>query len=178
MTTEEMLRLEGYLGEIRMFAGNFAPVGWQLCDGTLLPISQNDALFALIGTTYGGDGQTTFAVPDLRGRAPLGQGNSRTGTPYVLGQQAGTESVTLTINELPAHSHTPLASSSTTTNSPAGTVWGTGDTQEYVELSTSNTPMSAVSATAAGGSQPHNNMMPYLPIGFIIATAGIFPSQS
>lgn len=170
--------MEPYVGEIRMFAGNFAPVGWLLCNGSLQSISQNEALYTLLGTTYGGDGQTTFAVPDLRGRVPVGQGVSRTGTNYVMGMQAGSETVSLTINQMPSHSHTPLASSTATTTSPEGAVWGTGDTQEYVQLGTSNVAMNPGSVSGNGGSQPHNNMMPFLPIGFIIATEGIFPSQA
>lgn len=170
--------MEPYVGEIRMFAGNYAPRGWLLCDGSLLSISDNQVLYTLLGTTYGGDGQTSFALPDLRGRVPVGQGTSRLGTTYVMGQQAGSETVSLTINQLPSHSHTPLASSSATTTSPEGAVWGTGDTVEYVAMGTSNVSMNPGSVSGVGGGQPHNNMMPFLPIGFIIATEGIFPSQS
>ncbi|WP_317973011.1 tail fiber protein [Paenibacillus sp. CCS19] len=161
-----------------MFAGNYAPRGWLLCDGSILPISNNEVLFTLLGTTYGGDGQTTFALPDLRGRVPVGQGSSLSGTNYALGQQAGSETVSLTINQLPSHSHTPLASSSATTTNPEGAVWGTGDTVEYVAMGTGNVSMNPGSVSGKGGGQPHNNMMPFLPIGFIIATEGIFPSQS
>ncbi|GFN33781.1 phage tail protein [Paenibacillus xylaniclasticus] len=170
--------MEPYIGEIRMFAGNFAPSGWHICDGSILPISENEALFSLIGTTYGGDGQTTFALPDLRGRVPVGQGmNSATGTTYTLGQKAGTETVTLTSNELPAHIHGVVASSAVTTSHPQGAVWGTGDTVQYVAPSTSGAPMLASAVSVAGGGQPHDNMMPYLPIGYIIALEGIYPTQ-
>jgi len=162
-----------------MFAGNFPPMGWHLCDGSLLPISQFDTLFSLLGTTYGGDGQTTFGVPDLRGRVPIGQGrNNTTGTSYSLGQSAGTESVTLTINQMPAHTHTATASSQASVNDPTGAVWGTSDKNEYVELTSDNQAMNAGVVSVIGGNQPHDNMMPYLPVGFIISLYGIYPSQS
>ncbi len=161
-----------------MFAGSYAPLGWHLCDGSILSISENEVLYTLLGTTYGGDGQTTFALPDLRGRVPIGQGrSSTTGTNYALGQQAGTESVTLMSNQMPVHSHTPMASSLVTSNDPTGAVWGTSETQEYVELAGDNKAMNPASVSVTGGSQPHDNMMPYLPVGFIIALNGIFPSQ-
>lgn len=174
-----------YIGEIRMFAFGTrgAPNGWQACDGGLLPISEYDALFALIGTTYGGDGQTTFAVPDLRGRLPVHQGTGPGLSTYVIGQRAGTESVTLLQTQLPAHTHTTVA----TTAAAASTVPGStllpgavsGDSF-YVNTTTGNTAvaMSATAVTNAGGSQPHENCMPTLTVQYCIAWAGIFPSQA
>lgn len=163
-----------YVGEIRMFAGNFAPAGWMFCDGSLLPISENETLFNLIGTTYGGDGQVTFALPDLRGRTPVHQGNT-----FVLGQTGGAEEVTLTVNQIPAHNHPLLASTGpATSNTPIGTV--TAETTAinlYIEdVTNANLNASAVSST--GGSQPHTNFQPYLCISFIISLFGIFPSQT
>jgi microcystin-dependent protein len=161
-----------YVGEIRIFAGNFAPEGWLTCDGTLLPISEFETLFQLIGTTYGGDGQTTFALPDLRSRVPLHQGSG-----LVLGQLAGEENVTLNVNQIPAHSHPAAANSGAgSQSSPSGGVWAASSANQY----SSTAPAVAMSASAirqAGGSQPHDNMPPYAVLTFIIATTGIFPSQ-
>lgn len=159
-----------------MFAGNFAPAGWMFCHGQLLPISENETLFQLIGTTYGGDGQSTFALPDLRGRLPIHQGNQ-----YVLGEQGGTESVTLTISQIPAHTHSMLGSTDAATSSlPQNTHFGRvssfdGYTQE---ISNGLTNLSPLSVSATGGSQPHDNMMPFLCVSFIISLFGIFPSQT
>jgi len=166
-----------FIGEIKMFAGNFAPVAWAFCDGQMLSISQHDALFALIGTTYGGDGQTTFALPDLRGRIPIHNRTSpSSGVSYFLGENGGTESVTLTAQQMPQHRH-PLASpAAAKAGSPAGNAFGVAaGTNLYVEAEgvadlEGNLP--------AGGSQPHDNMMPYLTVNFIICLEGIFPSQS
>lgn len=164
-----------FIGEIRIFGGNFAPVGWALCQGQLLPISQNDALFALIGTTYGGDGQQTFALPDLRSRVPLHQGAG-----YVLGQMAGEESVTLTTNQIPSHSHAPQASSATgSSTSPGGNVYAAAPAG--VNWYSSAAPSAAMAPNMvgpSGGSQPHDNMIPFLAMNFIIALQGIFPSQN
>ncbi|HJU99510.1 MAG TPA: tail fiber protein [Burkholderiaceae bacterium] len=175
-----------FIGEIRMFAGNFAPQGWAFCDGAILSIAENDALFALIGTTYGGDGQSTFALPDLRGRVPVHQG-SLAGNYYVLGQQGGSETVTLTHHQIPAHNHLVGASSAM----PPATGTGIEVTvvTPYVPASPGAkpklyvapgmpAPMYAGAVTASGGSQPHNNMAPYLGVHFIISLFGIFPSQS
>lgn len=161
-----------YVGEIRMFAGNFAPLGWAFCDGSLLAIAQNTVLFQLIGTTYGGDGQTTYALPDLRSRVPVHMGSG-----FTLGQKGGEEAVTLTVNQMPSHKHVPQANSGTgTKTSPAGNVWA----------SSSNFPFSAKAPNAAmapnaiipvGGSQPHDNMIPFLAVSFIISLFGVFPSQ-
>jgi microcystin-dependent protein len=167
-----------YVGEIRMFAGNFAPAGWMFCEGQLMPISENETLFNLIGTTYGGDGQETFALPDLRSRVPLHQGTSpQFGTPYLLGESGGVEEVTLTVNQMPAHSHQMLASLDIPTQSaPANNLTG----QAAIKMYRGGTPgvtMSALSVTQVGGSQPHTNFQPYLCVNFIISLFGIFPNQ-
>ncbi|HTG70013.1 MAG TPA: tail fiber protein [Candidatus Udaeobacter sp.] len=172
--------MDPYLGEIRMFAGNFAPQGWALCNGALLSISENDALFALLGTTYGGDGQTTFALPNLVSRVPIGQGTSpQTGTTYAAGQQGGTESVAISVNELPAHTHPVYASNAGgTQSSPNAAVWAAQTSRNIYSTALPEGQMNLQSITPTGGSQPHDNMMPFLPINFIIALTGIFPSQS
>lgn len=162
---------EPFVGEIRMFGGNFAPVGWAFCDGSLIAISQNTALFSLIGTIYGGDGQNTFGLPDLRGRLPVHQGSG-----FVLGQLAGTETVTLTTNQMPAHTHTVLARTSATAGSPSGAMYG-GNT-DSIYTPTASAQMNAGVIAPAGGSQPHDNMMPYLVVSFIIALEGIYPSRN
>lgn len=163
-----------YVGEIRMFAGNFAPVGWMFCDGQLLPISENETLFQLIGTTYGGDGESTFALPNLQSRVPTHQGNG-----MVLAESAGVEEVTLTVNQIPAHSHPLLCSSGTASVSdPTNSVPAVSTAQAYYNSPANPTNMSPVSIAAAGGSQPHTNIQPYLCINFIISLFGIFPSQS
>lgn len=172
-----------YIGEIRVFGFGRTPIGWQACDGSLLPISQYDTLFVLIGTTYGGDGQSTFAVPDLRGRLPIHQGQGPGLSNYVIGQMAGTESVTVLTTQMPAHTHTLVATtgaSTAITPGPAllpGTV--SGDTF-YVNTVTGNTAaaMSGQMLTPSGGSQPHENCMPTLTAQYCIATEGIFPQQA
>lgn len=164
-----------YVGEIRMFSGNYAPIGWLLCNGQQLSISQYEVLYTLIGTTYGGDGRTTFAVPDLRGRVPV-----HMGTGYVLGQKAGTEQVTLDETQLPAHTHVANASNVVGTSaSPANAVWATSSNTAVQPYSTTapNTTMNPEAISSVGGSQPHDNMMPFLAVSFIIATEGVFPSQ-
>ncbi|HEU0152874.1 MAG TPA: tail fiber protein [Arenimonas sp.] len=174
-----------YIGEIRMFSFGTrgAPNGWQACDGSLLPISQFDALFALIGTTYGGDGQTTFAVPDLRGRVPVHQGTGPGLSTYVLGQRAGTETVAVLPTQMPAHTHTVVATTAAaSTGTPgSGVIPGavSGQTM-YATTLTGATPFSpsAQTVSLAGGSQPHENCMPTLTVQFCIATFGIFPSQA
>jgi microcystin-dependent protein len=168
-----------YIGEIRMFAGNFAPQGWELCWGQSKSISENDALFALIGTTYGGDGQETFNLPDLRGRVPVHMGTLG-GNTYQIGEASGTETVTLTVQQVPSHTHAPTASSTGNSTSPAGNVWANSPALQFVEALQPNLnatlPANAMSIT--GGNQPHDNMIPYLAINFIIAMVGVFPSQS
>jgi microcystin-dependent protein len=160
-----------YVGEIRMFAGNFPPAGWMFCEGQVLPISENDALFSLIGTTYGGDGQSTFALPDLRGRVPLHQGSG-----YVLSEAGGAEAVTLTTNQLPAHGHAVQASraAATAAAGPSGVLAAT-KTALY-DSEAPDRPMAANAVTGAGGSQPHDNMAPFLALSFIISLYGIYPS--
>lgn len=169
-----------FLGEIRMFGFSRTPSGWQACDGTLLAISQNDALFALLGTTYGGDGQTTFAVPDLRGRAPLNAGSGRGLSPYVQGQSGGAESVNLTAAQLPSHTHAYRAGTATATAPKPGDTLQLGALTDDSMYSTAADPpitLSPKSTAVSGGSQPHDNTMPTLTVQFCIATQGIFPSQ-
>lgn len=162
-----------YVGEIRMFAGNFAPAGWMFCEGQLLPISENETLFQLIGTTYGGDGESTFALPDLRGRIPLHQGNG-----FILAETGGAEEITLTVSQIPAHSHPLLASNGTSAGTePISQLLATALQDVYVEdLTAANMSPSAVSPV--GGSQPHTNFQPYLCVNFIISLFGIFPSPT
>ncbi len=163
-----------YVGEIRMFAGNFAPAGWMFCEGQLLPISENETLFQLIGTTYGGDGQSTFSLPDLRGRLPLHKGPLNT-----FATAAGVEEVTLTVNQMPAHNHTVLAYDATA-NSPNPTnslLAKSTKVDAFFDVNPTQ-QMNAGSVASVGGSQPHNNMMPYLCIDFIISLFGIFPNPN
>lgn len=173
-----------YLGEIRPFAGNFNPRGWAFCNGALLSIAQNNALFALLGTTYGGDGQTTFGLPDLRGRVALSQGQGPGLTNRVLGEKAGAETVTLTVQQMPQHNHVAIASA-TEAASPAvtGRIPATPKNGGKFYLPTGVGTQSVVALDAAtigsaGGSQPHNNIMPITAINYIIALEGIFPSQN
>ena len=164
-----------YIGEIRMFAGNFPPAGWKFCEGELLPISENETLFQLIGTTYGGDGESTFALPDLRGRIPIHQGNG-----FILAETGGAEEITLTVNQIAAHTHPMLASINVAQDtSPAGKVVGQigGGALPYIQDST-DTNMSPQAVTSVGGSQPHTNFQPYLCINYIISLFGIFPSPT
>ena len=165
-----------YVGEIRMFAGNFAPAGWMFCEGQLLPISENETLFQLIGTTYGGDGQSTFGLPDLRGRLPLHQGNGLN-----LAETGGVEEVTLTVQQIRNHNHPMLASSNTAGSAnPANALLArvTTFTPYTDDLSVGTIPLNAGSIGPVGGSQPHTNFQPYLCIDFIISLFGIFPSQT
>lgn len=163
-----------YVGEIRMFAGNFAPAGWMFCEGQLLPISENETLFQLIGTTYGGDGQSTFALPDLRGRVPIHFGNG-----FVLAETGGVEQVTLTVQQIPAHTHALLASTGPgNSNSPAGNVTGESAAVKIYVADVAGGNMNPAAAPGTGGSQPHNNFQPYLCVDFIISLFGIFPSQT
>jgi len=164
-----------YIGEIRIFAGNFAPSGWLFCEGQLLQIADNDALFNLIGTTYGGDGTTTFALPDLRGRIPIhvGQGHG-------LSEAAGVESVTLLVAQMPAHSHALQASQDPAdpTSGPDGGVTGdAGSANPIYGSAAPGTSLHASAVAASGGAQPHENLAPYLCVNFIISLFGIFPSQ-
>lgn len=169
-----------FLGEVRMFAGNFAPVGWEFCNGQLLGIAENDALFSLLGTTYGGDGQVTFGLPDLRGRTPIHQGNGAGLTPRTLGEVTGTEAVTLTSAQVPSHFHPVHATSGVgTTADPTGASWAAASTGEkqYTQ-GAPNVFMAASATTAGGGGLPHENMAPFQAVSFIIALQGIYPSQN
>lgn len=171
-----------FVGEIRMFAGNFAPAGWMFCDGQLLPISENDTLFTLIGTTYGGDGQSTFALPDLRGRFPIHQGQGPgISNNYQLAQSLGAESVTITTQSMPSHTHPSLCSSGGQGQvaDPTGGVSAPSDALQYGPGAAGGfMGGSPILSTIAGGSQPHDNMTPYLVVSYIISLFGIFPSQT
>ncbi len=168
-----------YIGEIRMFGGSFAPAGWALCNGQLLPISENDALFTLIGTTYGGDGQETFGLPNLNGRLPVHQGQGPgLSQSYQMGEMAGVESVTLSVNQMPAHPHGFLANNAGGGQAqPSGGVLGKTNLDLYSAQFT-RVNMLAQALSPAGGSQPHDNMQPYLCVTYIISLFGIFPSQT
>ncbi|HEY2084305.1 MAG TPA: tail fiber protein [Verrucomicrobiae bacterium] len=170
-----------FLGEIRMFGGNFAPRGYALCNGQLLSIAQNTALFSLLGTTYGGDGVSNFALPNLQGRVPIHFGNGAGLSPYYLGQQAGTEAVTLNLNQMPIHSH-PVNSTGAGGNqaSPVGNlpaIESTGTSLNYSNAGSSG-QMSPSTIGTAGGNQPFTVVQPYLTINFIIALQGIYPSRN
>ena len=163
-----------YVGEIRMFGGNFAPAGWMFCEGQLLPISEYETLFNLIGTTYGGDGQSTFALPDLRGRLPMHFGNG-----FTLAETGGVETVTLTVSQIPAHTHAFLATSSFgTQSSPGGNVLAQTQAIKLYDSTAPTTAMASGAVSSTGGSQPHDNFQPYLCVDFIISLFGIFPSQT
>lgn len=170
---------EPYIGEIRMFAGNFAPNGWMFCEGQTLPISENDALFTLIGTTYGGDGQETFNLPNLASRVPIHMGTGPDGTTYQLGEMAGTEQETLTIQQIPNHSHPLLGSSGNGTQAtPGGNFLASSTVITLYAPETANVPFSPQAIGPAGGSQPHENTQPFLCINFIISLFGVFPTQT
>ncbi|MEC1179521.1 tail fiber protein [Metasolibacillus meyeri] len=168
---------EAYVGEIRMFSGQYAPVGWEFCNGQLLSITEHEALYVLLGTTYGGDGQTNFALPDLRGRLPLHISSN-----YPLGSMGGTESITLIQNQLPSHTHSVIANNTLTAateSSPANNVWGVSSVTNYQANATSNLVAMNTSVIApVGGNQAHNNIMPSLAVNFIIAKWGIFPTEN
>ena len=166
-----------YVGEIRMFAGNFAPAGWMFCEGQLLPISENETLFQLIGTTYGGDGESTFALPDLRGRLPIHQGNG-----FILAETGGAEEITLTVNQIAAHTHALLATSdAASTTAPGPSVIFARAVNPAITPYGSDNPATTLSPQmigSVGGSQPHTNFQPYLCVDFIISLFGIFPSPT
>jgi len=163
-----------YVGEIRIFAGNFAPAGWMFCEGQLLPISENETLFQLIGTTYGGDGQETFGLPDMRGRIPMHQGNG-----HVLAESAGVEQVTLTSQQIPVHKHPLVVTNDVASQTnPQGNMLAQS-TQATLYISDQpNVPMAAQVVAPTGGSQPHTNIQPFLCVNFIISLFGIFPSPT
>jgi microcystin-dependent protein len=174
-----------YIGEIRIFAGNFPPAGWAFCDGQLMAISENDTLFQLIGTTYGGDGQETFGIPDLRGRVPMHMGTGTDGIPYIQGEMAGVETVTLTSNQIPQHTHPLLVSgaagnASTPTGQYLSSQGPAGSTQVFAYVpytGATQVALNPATVSPAGGNQPHDNMQPYLGLNFIISLFGIFPHQ-
>jgi microcystin-dependent protein len=175
---------EPFLAEIIMFAGNFAPRGWAFCQGQILSIAQNTALFSLLGTTYGGNGQTTFALPDLRGRVPVGTGQGP-GLPSIdLGEVSGEPTHTLIITEMPAHTHAAQAagfSGAGTSGSPGGNTWASSTNRDAIYANSApDGPMAPNTVTVgiAGGSQPHNNMQPFLGMNYIIAIEGIYPSRN
>jgi len=164
---------EPFIGEIKIVSFNYAPKGWAACNGQLLPINQNQALFSILGTTYGGDGRVTFALPDLRGRVPM-----HAGAGVVLGERAGEESHTVTIQEIPAHTHSiPASNLPATLGDPTNAVWGSSG-GEAAFASAPNGAMAPPAAANAGGSQPHQNMQPYTVLLFVIALVGIFPSRN
>jgi microcystin-dependent protein len=169
---------EPFVGEIRMFAGNFAPRGWAFCDGQLLAVSQNDALFSLLGTIYGGDGRTTFGLPDLRGRIPIHAGHGPGLSERRLGAKSGEEKVTLTVNQLPSHGH-PMRGSSNTANAlnPEDSLPATAQSQVYFNRQETMVNLASGSVANTGGSRSHTNEMPYLCVHFIIALVGIYPSR-
>jgi microcystin-dependent protein len=171
-----------YVGEIRMFAGNFAPNGWMFCEGATLPISENEVLFQLIGTTYGGDGQETFNLPNLASRVPIHMGTSPSGTTYQIAEMAGTEQETLSVQQIPSHTHQEMAANVPgTTQPPGGGMYAQAKSTQPGLLmygTDSSANMSAQAIGPAGGSQPHENTQPFLCINFIISLFGVFPSQN
>lgn len=169
---------EAFIGEIRLFAGNYAPVNWALCDGSLVSISDNSTLFALLGTTYGGDGVTQFALPDLRGRLPIGQGQTTGGSNRVMGQPIGVENVTLTLGQIPEHTHPFSVAGAASTGKPQGQVPAavTGFNLYAPAPATSAANLAPSTVQVVGGGQSHNNVMPSLVLTYIICLFGIFPS--
>lgn len=163
-----------FIGEIRMFAGTFAPAGWMFCEGALLPISENDTLFVVLGTTYGGDGQETFALPNLAGRVPIHQGSG-----FIMGETGGVEAVTLTTQQIPSHTH-PLLGTETNGNqaAPSNTILANSTLVQPYAPETPTAVMASNAITPIGGSQPHENLQPYLCINFIISLYGVFPSPT
>jgi microcystin-dependent protein len=163
-----------YVGEIRMFAGNFAPAGWMFCEGQLLPISEYETLFNLIGTTYGGDGQETFALPDMRGRIPIHQGSG-----FTLAETGGAEEITLTVQQIPAHNHAFLVSTGPAgQSSPSNSVLGNSSSIDLYREDVTSVSLSSSAVGSVGSSLPHNNFQPYLCVDFIISLFGIFPTQT
>ncbi len=171
--------MDPYLGEIRIFAGNYAPSGWAFCDGTVMSVSQNSALYSIIGGIYGGNGTTTFALPDFRGAAPVHQGTGPGLTPRSVGESGGKVSVTLLETQIPNHSHTVNAQLLPTDAQPAQTVWATSASKRGQQIYSHNvdTPMSPLALSVIGGSQSHNNMQPYVAMNFIISLEGNYPPK-
>lgn len=174
-TLQPYTMAQPYVGEIRMFGGNFAPAGWLFCEGQLLPISENETLFQLIGTTFGGDGESTFALPDLRGRLPMHQGNG-----FILAETGGVEQITLSTSQIPNHTHIPQANSGIATSTdPANNFWAAQPALlHYASAGTANINLAGNTLASAGGNQPHENRQPYLCISFIISLFGIFPTPT
>ena len=170
---------EPYVGEIRMFAGTFAPRGWALCDGQLLSVTGNDALFSLLGTIYGGDGRATFGLPDLRGRIPLHQGSGPGLSPRKIGAEFGEQTETLAANEVASHSHSvQVSSAGGTQNNPAGSYVAASPTVRVYRPGVPTDALDSAAVTPTGGGQSHDNMMPFLCVTFIIALVGVFPSRN
>ncbi len=171
-----------YVGEIRMFAGNFPPSGWLFCDGSIVSIAEYETLFNLIGTTYGGDGQETFAMPNLNSRVPVHMGTGPDGATYTLGEAAGVEQVTLTTQQIPSHTHTVLAGNAASSQMPSGNIFAPAtSSQAGVKMYGVDTPLvslNASSITPVGNGQPHENCQPFLCINFIISLYGIYPSPT
>ncbi len=168
-----------FVGEIKLFGGNFEILGHAFCRGQLLSISQNSALFALLGTTYGGDGQTTFGLPDLRGRVPISQGTGPGLSPRTIGEASGVENVSLTTGQIPAHNHLLLAAGSTANSSdPSNNRWASQPSLGQYETVSSGSNLKTTALGSTGGSQPHNNLQPYIAINYLIALEGIFPSRN
>jgi microcystin-dependent protein len=178
--------MEAYIGSIILFAGNFAPRGWALCQGQILPIAQNTALFSLLGTTYGGNGQTTFALPDLRGRVPVGYGQGPGLQDWVLGESQGVENVSLVVSQMPAHNHVVQVSGGQADTATAGNnylasangAFGTDPVTVNTYNGTPSATLAVNSLTVAGGSQPHQNIQPSLCLNYIICLQGIFPTRN
>lgn len=173
--------MDPFVAEIRIFPFNFPPKGWAFCDGQLMAISQNTALFSLLGTTYGGDGKSTFALPDLQGCAPLHTGQGPGLSLRSLGEVSGSQSITLLQTEMPVHAHTAMAGTAGGQESPANNTWGTVGTQRPAPnfyASSGGTQMSPLALSLTGGSLPHNNMMPYLTLNFCIALQGVYPPRT
>lgn len=184
--------MQPYVGEIRIFAGNFPPAGWEFCNGQSVPISENEVLFQLIGTTYGGDGEETFNLPNLQGRVPIHMGTGPDGTIYQIGEMAGTEQETLSIQQIPSHNHAAAGKISVPVRgdnpghlaNPANAAIAVGPGKKFFSKTESTTgtmaplDMPGAMTNAAGGSQPHDNMQPYLAVNYIISFFGIFPSQT
>jgi microcystin-dependent protein len=169
-----------FLGEIMLFAGNFPPRGWAFCNGQLLAISQNNALFALIGTTYGGDGVNTFGLPNMQSRVPVHMGQGTGLSPFVIGELTGTESVTLNVNQIPQHTHTPVAMTIGVTDTPANEIVSSdpgGNVAQY-KAGAANSAMAPTAIAPAGSNQPHPNIQPVLCLSFCIALFGVFPSRN
>ncbi|MCG7408500.1 tail fiber protein [Paenibacillus sp. ACRRX] len=172
--------MDPYVGEIRIFAGNFAPVGWALCNGQLLSIRSNAPLYSIIGTTYGGDGKTTFALPNMQGKAPIHQGTGVSLSSYSIGSTGGDETVTLLASEIPAHTHAPQFTKGANQEKPSPNLWAESSKKPRPNLyqSTADVSMSPSTVQRSGGNQAHNNMQPYLVMNYIISLEGVYPPRS